>query len=168
MGSTGKVSDSSLAAVCSSGFKIRTHLGKTQICIALQNAQHKAFERILELVYIPTDRCIATSYRQNSCHGSKTLKGVSELQQYEMWCSALKQSEWVRNCPQRHDQDCVPSIVSIQLLCLLSRQNCVAWMSLSFDKIKLLFPESLAKKQDNGSLQKAYLFLPTISKKWIS
>lgn len=54
MGSTGKVSDSTSAAVCSCGLKTRTCLSETQTCTALQDAQHKVFGRILELFFITT------------------------------------------------------------------------------------------------------------------
>lgn len=59
--------------------------------------------------------------------------------------------------------------MSAQLSSLLSCQNGIVWTSLSLDKIKLLSLESLAKiKQNNGSLWKVYVFLPTVTEKWIS
>lgn len=130
MGSTGKVSDSPLATVCSCDLKTSTCVGKTQTCIALQDAQHKAFERILELVVIPTSWYIPRPYRENSCHGRKTLKEMSALEQCEIWCSALKGPQ-VSKYLQRDDQDCLPSTVSIQFFSLPSWQNCTAWMCLS-------------------------------------
>lgn len=46
-------------------------------------------------------------------------EGMSALEQYEIWCSALKEAQ-VSKYLQRHDQDCLPSTVSIQLLSLPS------------------------------------------------
>lgn len=130
MGGTGKVSDSPLAAVCSCDLKTTTCVGETQTCTALQDAQHKAFERILELFLIPTSWYIPRSYRENSCYGRKSLEGMSALEQYEIWYSALKAPQVSKHL-QRDDQDCLPSTVSVQLLSLPSWQNCTVWMCLS-------------------------------------
>lgn len=52
--------------------------------------------------------------------------------------------------------------------CLSLPDKTVQLECVSLNKIKLLFLESLAKKQDNGRLWNVYLFLPTISEKWIN
>lgn len=127
MGSTGKVSDSPLAAVCSCDSETSTCVGETQTCTALQDAQPKAFERILELFLIPASWYIPRSYRENSCHGRKTLGGMSSLEQYEIWCSALKgpqASKYLQRWPRLSAIHCV-------YRALPSWQNCTAWMCVS-------------------------------------
>lgn len=127
MGSTGKVSDSPLAAVCSCDSETSTCVGETQTCTALQDAQPKAFERILELFLIPASWYIPRSYRENSCHGRKTLGGMSSLEQYEIWCSALKgpqASKYLQRWPRLSAIHCVYTA-------LPSWQNCTAWMCIS-------------------------------------